>query len=480
MVNSKKGKNLHDELSVFINKNIDVFEPNYQSKFLKVFIEDKNNWAQQIMDVIFPEYFDGYHKILVDYEIDFFKKYRMSADYDELKEIANDKEKDELLKEHIYGLIDKIKVLEVEPQKRESVKKRAYSYFKSNNVKNTIIDLALDWEKNTFDTMKIKLENSLKAGEPKDSGHNYATDVEKRLREDLRSVVSVLPGLDEYIGGGVGVGELISFMAPTGGGKSMMLVQNAVNVLRQRKKVVYYSLELSEEVVGQRFDACFNNIHLRDVSKFKELILENIKELGINLRIKRYSDGVATVNTFYAHLDYLKCNENFIPDLIIVDYADNMRPLIKGDMLRHDLMQIYRELRALAIDINCPVITASQVTGELKKIIELDMAAESKGKNNIADIVIGFGRDPEQLETTDATLKILKNRNGPIGKLLQTMFNPSTVQIIVEPPPKIELPHNKIGKNAIIGIESIKKEADIAKNIASILSNQEYTPEIKD
>ena len=481
MIN-KKNKNLHEEISVFIDENIESFEPNYQSKFLKVFIEDKNNWAQQIMDVIFPEYFDGYHKILVNHQIDFYKKYRVPADYDELKEIVNDKEKDSLLKEQLYGLIDKVKSLELEHQKRDSVKQRAYDYFKSNNVKNAIIELAVNWKKNTFDTMKIILENALKAGEPKDSGHNYAVDVEKRLKKDLRKVIPILPGLDDYIGGGGGAGELISYMAPTGGGKSMMLVQNAVTVLRLRRNVVYYSLELSEEVVGQRFDACINNIPLSDAANYRETIVESIKELGINLRIKRYPDGVATVNTFYAHLEYLKCNENFVPDLIIVDYADNMRPLIKGEQLRHDLVQIYRELRAMAIEMQCPVITASQITGESKKEIELAMAAESKGKNNVSDIVVGFGRDAIQIDNNEATLKILKNRNGPIGKLLYAIFNPAMVQIVVNPGQG----PNKAEKNALIGVgppEIIKETSKNINNFMAIsdtLKNQGYTEEIKD
>lgn len=145
--NSKKTKNLPDELLAFINENIDTFEQNYQSKFLKVFIEDKNNWAQQIIDIVFPDYFDGYHRILVDYEVAFFKKYRVPADYDDLKEMVNDKEKDELLKEHIYGLLDKVKSMEVEHQKKESVKERAYNYFKSQKMKNTLIELAVDWKK---------------------------------------------------------------------------------------------------------------------------------------------------------------------------------------------------------------------------------------------------------------------------------------------------------------------------------------------
>jgi len=497
--NSKKTKNLPDELLAFINENIDTFEQNYQSKFLKVFIEDKNNWAQQIIDIVFPDYFDGYHRILVDYEIAFFKKYRVPADYDDLKEMVNDKEKDELLKEHIYGLLDKVKSMDIEHQKKESVKERAYNYFKSQKMKNTLIELAVDWKKNTFDSMKVKLEDALKAGEPKDVGHNYLLDVEKRLKKNFRNPVPILPGLDEQIGGGVSAGELAVVMAPTGGGKSMMLVRNAVSALRAGKKVLYYSLELSEEAIGQRFDACLNNIPLKDVWNFKETIKETIKDLsgvGANVIIKRYPDGAATINNFYSHLDWLRCNENFIPDVIIVDYADNMKALQTYGELRHDLISIYRDLRALAVEYGVPVLTASQTGrgGNNKQELSLDMIAEAWGKANIADIIIGIGRSPEQLRINEASLKILKNRNGATGGTFDMIFNTSVLMIEMKSIPEYSI----VDKGIIIGDNSVerKRKQNDSKNINSIMSsamvggnsktiqdaleNQGFTPDIKD
>lgn len=489
MVANRKGKLVSDEFLSFINENIDTFEPNYQSKFLKVFIEDKKNWAQQIIDVVCPDFFDGYHRVLIDYEINFFKKYRIPANYNDLKEIINDKEKDSLVKEHLYGLIEKVSSMEMEHQKKESVKERAYNYFKSQRIKNTLIELAIDWKKNTFDSMKSKLEDALKAGEPKDSGHNYFLDVEKRLKKDYRNPVPFLPGLDEIIGGGVAGGELAVVMAPTGGGKSMMLVRSAVTALRAGKKVVYYSLELSEEAIGQRFDACLNNISLKNVWNFKELISETISDLngiGANLIIKRYPDGTASINNFYSHLDWLKCNENFVPDEIIVDYADNMKSLQNSGELRHDLVSIYRDLRALSIDFDVPVLTASQTgrSGNMKQELSLDMIAEAWGKANIADIIIGIGRNPEQLTLNEASLKILKNRNGAVGGYVDIYFNTSVLFIEVKKPEECSSLNEK---KIISGVGLNEKSKNIDKKIANymnsvqstigLLENQEFTPE---
>lgn len=480
MATNKKGKGLQEEVLAFINENIDVFESDYQSKFLKIFIEDKNNWAQQIIDIVFPEYFDGFHKLLIDYEIDFFKKYRVPADYDDLKQLVNDKEKDSILKQEIYGLIDKIKAIDIQHQKKDSIKERAYNYFKSQCVRNTLIECAVDWKKNTFDGIKAKMENALKAGEPKSSGHDYVRDVKKRLKKDFRIPISILPGLDEYIGGGVAGGELFVVIAPTGGGKSMFLVRNGVSALKAGKKVVYFTLELSEEIVGRRFDACFNNIPLSSVSDFEEIIIENANELQINLKIKNFPDGTATISTLYSYLDWLACNENFIPDVIIVDYADNMKPLQKGELLRHDLVDIYKSLRAMAIEHQVPVLTASQTSGDgySKKEIELGMTAESKAKNNVVDLAVGFGRDDKQVIKDEATLKILKNRNGPIGKTFKLIFDSNVLKIEVD---KNGQEYTEAEQKGLVGAESYKmgkKNGHADDSYMNTMRNQNFTDDI--
>lgn len=471
-----KGKSNEGLVSFIEDNEVDVFEPSYQNKFIKVFTEDRVSWCQQIIDILFPEYFDGYQKILINYQIEYFKKYRLSADYNELKDIINDNEKDILVREHLYALVEKIQNIELEHQKKQVVKDRAYEFFKSRKVKNTIIKLAMDWKRNKFESMKKELEDALKAGEPKDAGHDYMLDVEKRMKQDNRNPVSMLPGLDEQIGGGIASEELGVIMAPTGGGKSMMLVRFAVSALRSGKKVIYYTLELSEDAVAYRFDACLNGIFLKNVRSYKEKIKETIKELQktkSGLKIKKYADGTATVNTFYSHLDWLKCNEDFVPDIIIVDYADNMRSLEKSTELRHNLISIYRDLRAMAFELKCPVLTASQTnakgyekTGEN---LELGMMSEATGKSNICDLILAVGRDNDELKAKKATIKILKNRNGEHGRSYKLKFDTAFVNICMEEGENFNSIDNK-NKSMIIGRDPL---AD-SRNISDLLSNQGF------
>jgi hypothetical protein len=162
-----------------------------------------------------------------------------------------------------------------------------------------------------------------------------------------------------------------------------------------------------------------------------------------------------------------------------------MKALQTYGELRHDLVSIYRDLRALAVENNVPVLTASQ-TGRLgnnKQELSLDMIAEAWGKANIADIILGIGRSPDQLKSNKASLKILKNRNGATGGTFEMTFNTSVMLIEMERLPE----YTRVEKGAIAGIDSTerrrkddKNTANIMNNIASVLGNQEFTPEVKD
>ena len=430
-------QNIGQEFASFVNDDsVEIFDPSYQNKFLKVFVEDKKNWSQQIIDIMYPEYFEGYHKILINYQMEFFSKYRMPADYDEMRDMVNDKETDELVKEHLNGLIEKVKHVDLPHQKRENVKDRAYTYFKSKKVKNTLIELAVDWKKQTYESMKKKLEDALIAGEPKNIGHNYLKDVARRMKKNHRNPITALKGLDEKMGGGLAPGELGIVLAPPGGGKSMMLVRFAASALLAGKKVVYYSMELSEDVIGQRFDSCLNGIHLNEVWDFKEKIEETVYEIGENggeLIIKDFPTGQATVNNLFSHIETLANNEDIIPDIIMVDYADIMKPTIVYSDKRHTLTGIYEELRGLAVELKIPVWTASQTnrTAMGKEEYGLDSIGESLGKAATADVVLGIGRPDELKIDNIAKVGVLKNRNGADGYYIDLYFDTSKIYIEV-------------------------------------------------
>ena len=134
-------------------------------------------------------------------------------------------------------------------------------------------------------------------------------------------------------------------IAPTGAGKSMVLVHLGASALKHGKTVVHYTLELGDTIIANRYDSCLTKVPLDDLVAFKELIYESVKELEGSLIIKEYSTKSATTNSIRNHLEKLKIKD-IEPDMIIIDYGDLLRPIISQREKRNELESIYEEVRS--------------------------------------------------------------------------------------------------------------------------------------
>jgi replicative DNA helicase len=388
----------------------------YQNKLIHVFCEDRTGFSEQIVDVLNGDYFDGYQKILINHAKKYYNDRGTIIRFDTLRDRVSFNEKG-ITKEHLLGLIDKIEEIKIEDKKE--VEETSTEFFIKRHMREAILQAAADWKNNKWDAIQKNIEEALKAGQPKDTGHDYFKDVNKRLSKDFRIPIPLMDDLDDLIGGGVSPGEIAVVIAPPGGGKSMALVKFASTALLAGKKVVYYTLELSEEVVGQRFDACINDIRLNHVWDYPEYIserLEEVAELGGGLKIKEFLEGGVTVNTIKAHLKTLEI-EGFIPDVILVDYLGLMKPLGSYAEKRHALTDIAEGLRNIANNYRIPVLTAHQTnrTAIQEERITTAHIGESLGIIATVDLALGIGRPDEMKEEGRAMLGIIKNRMGQDG-----------------------------------------------------------------
>ena len=183
-------------------------------------------------------------------------------------------------------------------------------------------------------------------------------DVDDRFAESTRKTVKTgWNVIDDLMDGGLGPGELGVFVAPAGIGKSWGLVNVAANAVKKSLNVIHYTLELSAPYVGLRFDSVFTGIAAQNLKYHVDEVKDCVEKLTGKLVVKYYPTKSATVNTIKAHLD--RCQiQGYKPDVIVVDYADLLRGT--GKEIRHELGNIYEDLRGLAGEYEIPVWTASQ------------------------------------------------------------------------------------------------------------------------
>ena len=204
----------------------------------------------------------------------------------------------------------------------------------------------------------------------RDLGINYFENVGDRLRDLLNNSPTISTGwpeVDEAIGGGINRQELLLLTAASGIGKSICMSNLGINLVKQGYNGIYFSLELADRIVCKRFDSMVTGIGQADILKSIEAVESKVDTFhrGANaqLYVKRYPESVTTANDIRAYLKEFQQTHGFTPDFIIVDYLDLMatnRGISNENIWLADKYKA-EELRAIGLDFDCAVITASQL-----------------------------------------------------------------------------------------------------------------------
>ena len=317
----------------------------------------------------------------------------------------------------------------------EYIKETSLDFCRKQNLKEAMMRSIPLLQKNSFDEISKVINDALTLGSENNFGYDYLADFEKRFVPKYRNPVSTgWPDLDQIIGGGLGKSELGGVVAPTGVGKSMVLVHLGAEGIKEGKVVVHYTLELQDTVIATRYDSCITGYPLSDVINFKDEVYKEIKDLEGSLIIKEYPVKSASTNTIRSHLSRL-IKRGIKPGMIIVDYGDLLKPVTVRKEKRNELESIYEELRAISQEFQCPVWTASQTnrSGLSAEVITMEQISEAFNKCFVADFIFSVSRTIEDKQNNRGKIFIAKNRNGPDGMIYDIFMDPSNVSIKVLP-----------------------------------------------
>ena len=162
----------------------------------------------------------------------------------------------------------------------------------------------------------------------------------------------------------------------------------------------------------------------------KEEILKKIEDIDGSLIIKEYPTKSASVQTLKNHIEKLR-KRGIEPDMILVDYADLLRPVRSTGEKRHELEETYEGLRGLAQTYEIPIWTASQTnrSGLNAEVITMEAISEAFNKCFVADFIFSLSRTVQDKQANKGRLFIAKNRNGPDGIIFDAFVDWSEVKI---------------------------------------------------
>lgn len=321
-----------------------------------------------------------------------------------------------------------------EPESAEYIKDTALDFCKKQKLKGALIKSVELIKSSSFDEVSKVIDDALKLGSDNEMGYDYLADFEQRFVKKARDPVSTgWKDIDDIAKGGLGKGELGVVVAPTGAGKSMVLVHLGAQAVKQGRNVLHYTLELADTIVAGRYDAAITGVELKNLTVFKEKIYDEIKDIQGKLIVKEYPTRSASIQTIKNHIEKLK-RRDFVPDMIIVDYGDLIKPEnSRKDEKRHQLETIYEELRGIAQICECPLWTASQTnrSGLNAEVITMESISEAFNKCFVADFIFTVSRTVEDKNTNTGRIFVAKNRNGPDGLVYPLFMDTSNVKIKV-------------------------------------------------
>ena len=417
--------------------SLSKYGKDFQEKLCQLMLQDRT-FCDQIMEVFDVEFLElKYLRVFVKAVFDHKEEFNTHPSYETMATILRSSMEDEnrSIQVQTRDFFVRIYKSDMNVDGEEFIKKTSLDFCKKQKLKEAMIKSVKLLHSSSFDEIASVINEALKLGTDNNFGYDYLKDFEERFLVKSRNPVTTgWKYIDDLIQGGHGQGELGVVIAPTGAGKSMALVHLGAEALLKGKNVVHYTLELASTVIASRYDSCITGVPLKDLHSFKEHIYEKVKDIDGALIVKEYPTKAASPKTIRNHLERLR-QRNINVDMVIVDYADLLRPAIIRKEKRHELETIYEDLRALAYEYKCPIWTASQTnrSGLNAEVITMESISEAFNKCFVADFIFSISRTVNDKTTNSGRMFVAKNRNGPDGLVFPIDMDTSSVRINVLP-----------------------------------------------
>jgi replicative DNA helicase len=248
-----------------------------------------------------------------------------------------------------------------------------------------------------------------------------------RRKADVTGISSGFTQLDRMTSGLHG-GELIIVAARPSMGKTAFSLNLAQHMaLRHKKTVAYFSLEMSREAVMMRLLAAEARISMKDIrsGKISDAAWPKLIQAAGHISDSSiYIDETSGISPTEVRARARRLKARHGLDIIVIDYLQLMDLKQKVESRERAVSEISKALKALAKELDVPVIALAQlnrgVEGRTEKRPMLSDLRESGSIEQDADVIMLLYRedyyDKDNAEVVgNAEVIIGKQRNGPTG-----------------------------------------------------------------
>jgi replicative DNA helicase len=247
-----------------------------------------------------------------------------------------------------------------------------------------------------------------------------------RHRGEMIGIPSGFSDIDRLLGG-MQRSDMIILAARPSVGKTSLALSIAHNAAKKHgQRVAFFSLEMASEQVVQRLISAETGIdsqRLRRGDIADDEWSRFMKAAGDLAETHFFIDDTPSASALELRTKARRLHAEVGIDLMVVDYLQLMRGDYRSENRVQEISGISRGLKALARELNVPVLALSQLSRGVesrsdKRPILSDLR-ESGALEQDADVVIFIYRDEMHNENTErkniADIIVAKHRNGPTG-----------------------------------------------------------------
>lgn len=402
------------------------YNTDIQRVFLQMMVTNAELYTR-VMNIMNPRNFDRTLRPVAEFIVEYTAKYNVMPDPVQIKAATTEQ----------LDLVPEI------ADQSEWFLEEFEGFTKRQELERAIMKAADLLEKGEFNPVEKLIKDAVQISLQKDMGTDYFADPKERINRYFNQggqISTGWPQLDRLLYGGMSRGELNIFAGGSGSGKSLVMMNIAVNWLMQGLSGVYITLELSEELVSLRTDAMLTSSGTKDIRK-------NIDDTDLKVKMAGKKAGKyrvkgmpaqSTVNDIRSYIKEVQIQTNMKIDFVMVDYLDLVMPVsVKvnpNDQFIKD-KYVSEELRNLAKELGVLMITASQLNRSAVEEIEFDHSHIAGGisKINTADNVFGIFTSRAMRERGKYQIQCMKSRSSTgVGQKIDLEYNIESMRITDE------------------------------------------------
>lgn len=275
-------------------------------------------------------------------------------------------------------------------------------------------------------------------------GISFFDNIELRQEETENSIRYSLgyPNIDKHMDGGVARGEMLLVLAISGGGKSVSILNFALNMIKQRGlngkflNALYVSLELSEPMIDKRAQMIVSkkgSIELQRHPEAAQAAVNALADQTGELLIKKVRLG-STANDLRALIKEIEVQKGWIPDIIVLDYLDKMFPIQKVSTENIGTRDkfITEEFYDLLGEFNMIGLTASQLVKSAATVEVYDQSHQAGGAEKIrsSDWTLAIHLTDAMRAAGQIGFQFLKTRSsGGVGSIANVGWDAKSLRI---------------------------------------------------